>query len=227
MSLPSVLTLSSLTLLILSQNLVISYSRYPRYPIKQKLDCLNNENCDNNEWSLSANLETLDSWNCDFSLDTCGIHNQHNMDSYFVHYSNNAAQVFGKKGLLYLDTAKAYSTGARLITPYFPTNGCRYACLTIEYLIDSNSVKNLYLIQQDIRDYCIWQKNNYSNGWTNSSITIDLTRGKPRFFFEARFDRYLNNFGFIAISNMRYQLGACDRSEANQCYMNRFFGTYI
>jgi hypothetical protein len=177
--------------------------------------CPDGQNCHKRR---TVELESLQFWNCDFSLNDCGIHNQHNMDSYFIHLSNKSVPVFGKKGLLYLSASKARSSGARLITPYFPTNGCRYGCLTVEYLICGNGIRNLYLIQQDVSNYCVLQRDNdYSNSWKESHLTIDLTRSNPRFFIEVHFNKSQNSFGFIAISNLRFEYESCQRDETNAC----------
>jgi hypothetical protein len=144
------------------------------------------------------------------------------MDSYFVHLSNKSVAVFGKRGLLYLSAPKAQSSGARLITPYFPTNGCRYGCLTVEYLICGNGISNLYLIQQDVSNYCVWHKNNdYSDSWKESRFTIDLTRRSPRFFIEVRFNNFANSFGFIAISNLRFEYESCQEMRPMR-HLNQF-----
>ena len=144
-----------------------------------------------------VSMTALQTWNCDFGTNDCGIHNQYNMGSYFVPMPDSADPVLGRRGLLYLDLSRAHSAGARLVTPYFPTNGCRYACLTIEYILCGNSIENVYLIQQDVRNYCVWQKrNDHSYRWTTTSMTVDLNKSNPRFFIEVRFDPRVNNFGF-------------------------------
>lgn len=173
-------------------------------------------------------INALQEWNCNFGTNDCGIHNQYNMGSYFIPMPESADPVLGRKGLLYLDLSRAHSAGARLITPYFATNGCRYGCLTIEYILCGRSIENLYLIQQDVRNYCIWQKrNDHSYRWTNTSVTIELSEGSPRFFIEFRFNPHLNKFGFIGISDMKFKYGECDHNEANECDLNHFVETLL
>lgn len=175
-----------------------------------------------------VSMTALQTWNCDFGTNDCGIHNQYNMGSYFVPVPDSADPVLGRRGLLYLDLSRAHSAGARLVTPYFPTNGCRYACLTIEYILCGNSIENLYLIQQDVRNYCVWQKrNDHEYRWTTTSMTIDLSKSNPRFFLEVRFDPRVNNFGFVGIADMKFKYGECEHNEANECDLNRFVGTLL
>jgi hypothetical protein len=221
MSFPLLSILSILILLMISQNMANPFNRAKRHHNKYDVShCPDGQNCHKRR---TVELESLQFWNCDFSLNDCGIHNQHNMDSYFIHLSNKSVPVFGKKGLLYLSASKARSSGARLITPYFPTNGCRYGCLTVEYLICGNGIRNLYLIQQDVSNYCVLQRDNdYSNSWKESHLTIDLTRSNPRFFIEVHFNKSQNSFGFIAISNLRFEYESCQRDETNACHLNRF-----
>ncbi len=216
MSFPLLSILSILILLTISQNMANPFNRAKRHHNKYDVShCPDGQNCHKRR---TVELESLQFWNCDFSLNDCGIHNQHNMDSYFIHLSNKSVPVFGKKGLLYLSASKARSSGARLITPYFPTNGCRYGCLTVEYLICGNGIRNLYLIQQDVSNYCVLQRDNdYSNSWKESHLTIDLTRSNPRFFIEVHFNKSQNSFGFIAISNLRFEYESCQRDETNAC----------
>lgn len=112
--------------------------------------------------------------------------------------------------MMFLDVSNAKSSGARLITQYFPANGCQFACLTIEYLLCGNAPKSLYIIQQDKKNYCVLQvRNTRAQGWANSSVTIDLSNGSPRFFIEAHFDCLPPKYGSIAISNMAFTYGKC------------------
>jgi hypothetical protein len=68
---------------------------------------------------------------------------------------------------------------------------------------------------------CVSQKDNdYSNNWKESRLTIDLTRSSPRFFIEVHFNKSQNSFGFIAISNLRFEYESYQRDETNACHLN-------
>src|SRR5205807_839183 len=123
--------------------------------------------------------------------------------------------------MMYLDVSTSQSIGGRLMTQYFPSfNGCQKGCLTIDYIMCGSGPKSLYLIQQDKDNYCVWQSKNdefENSGWKSSSITINLSRGPPRFFIEAHVNPY--QYGAIAISNMSFRYGECSQySTQNSDY---------
>lgn len=168
--------------------------------------------------------ESVDDVICNFTTNNCGFYNQHNMLSYFKRINKFPFNIISGNGMLFLDliwSASRRSSGARLISPYFRTNGQTQACLMIKFLTWGHGITKLLVIQQDKSNKCIWQWDNNNYGiidpdkyWTTAQIPVHLSDGDPRFFIEAH--TVYHQYGFVVIDDIVLSYKNCTKINPNQ-----------
>lgn len=163
----------------------------------------------------------LSQWNCQFEYDFCGLKNAYNM-ARFQRHSDTGSPIFGESSMIFVNVSTAANfLAARLESDYFAIASNPFACLSLRYLMYGSGAVKLFLVQQDIRNKCIWVDNNdpvdNRGQWQEAKLTIDLRDGNPRFFIEAHIDSRLQRYGTIAISRIGFSYGVCPHDDTNFC----------
>lgn len=156
-------------------------------------------------------LQSGEQWRCSF-VDQCGIVNQSNMPANFTLLPTT--ELFGERGLFYLDSSKCHRNGARLITPYFAwSTHLRTVCLTLKYVIFGNAVTRFLVVKQDKVNVALWSdKLSITGRWNYAHIKVNVLPDKPaRFFVEVNFNNHPNRVGFLAISEVILRDSYCPR----------------
>jgi len=168
---------------------------------------------------LKRSYGLMNHWNCRFETDFCGLTNAYNMDQ-FQRHSDRFRPMFAETSMLYINSSIARNfQAARLESDYFTADSESFGCLSLRYLMYGTGAAKLYVIQQDIRNKCIWSETNadYSGQWREAQMTIDLRDGGSRFFIEAHVNSRPPNDGTIAISRIGFHYGVCPFSQTNNC----------
>ncbi|CAG2103134.1 unnamed protein product [Medioppia subpectinata] len=168
-------------------------------------------------------------WSCEFDRNDCGVINDQIVGNYFKLRSNQMRPLLGQTNYLWLNITDttSMSSGARLITPYFPTKNYPKGCLSIDYMMRGNGMKEMIVYQQEGENRCLWSYSSHETSgdsigtttemWHKLSLGVDLTAGSPRFFVETHFDNRPPNVGSLAISRIQFTCNECQQNSANNC----------
>lgn len=77
---------------------------------------------------------------CEFEDSLCDLKNDVQMKTLFEMRSARDPPIHGFTNMLAIDISTAKSPGARLVTMYFPTNGYRFGCFTMDYLLQGSGM---------------------------------------------------------------------------------------
>ena len=126
-------------------------------------------------------------------------------------------RIFYIKGLLFLDLIWAEwkrGSGARLVSPYFPDLNHTDGCLQMKFLSWGHGIIEMFVIQQDFENRCIWQYPNHNYNYVNPNkywqtveIPVTVHGHSPRFFVEISLFYY--KLGFVAIDWFRLSYQRC------------------
>jgi hypothetical protein len=163
---------------------------------------------------------------CTFNNDFCGYSNQENMLYNFELIDHFPDHIISGKGMLFLDLIWSEwrrSSGARLVSSYYPDKNYRKGCFNIKFITWGHGITHLLLIQQDRVNRCIWQYDNLnfdhrhpSQFWRYAQIPVDLTNGPSKFFIEAQI--YYYKLGFVAIDEIVLSYNECQYNNVGTNY---------
>lgn len=180
--------------------------------------------------SYNGPLQTI--WNCKLNRQPCELKNgvhfipfenevTREKDTLVVHLDRAAQILDGKRAQ---PRPKVQFRASRLWTKnYFPAR-YRNACLHISYLMTGQHHKQLYVLQRNQMDKCVYSAESHGTSytsWVDAEIQLDLKCGDARFVIDFEYDlpsnTDYNSMGMIEIRKMSLAYGNCTRNDGNEC----------
>ena len=189
-------------------------------------------------------------WNCKLNRQPCDLKNGINFIPFetsddkrnrfgsetFVANLVEASQIID--GRMEQKNPKLSFKASRLWTKnYFPAR-FRNACLFLSYSMLGNYRKQLYIMQRNAEDVCVYSAEHYgqqqqsyaiSTGqsspnnqrWIDAEIQLDLKYGDARFVLDFEYDLpatiNYQSMGSVEIRNFSIAYGNCLRNDGNEC----------
>ncbi|OTF71470.1 hypothetical protein BLA29_012584 [Euroglyphus maynei] len=111
---------------------------------------------------------------------------------------------------------------------YFPAR-YRNACLFLSYSMSGNFRKQLYVMQRNEEDVCVYSAEHHglkytspTTRWIDAEIQLNLKYGDARFVLDFEYDIPSNignyqEIGLVDIRNFSIAYGNCFRNDGNEC----------
>lgn len=113
-----------------------------------------------------------------------------------------------------VDSLKAESSAARLITPYIKTRNREEICLHLQYMMQGQGIETMTVIQQDrleTRPVYTVSSSEKKGMWRLAKMDLVMREGISRFFVEVRLKSHIS--GMFMIRELFYEAGKCNRDN--------------
>ena len=129
--------------------------------------------------------------------------------------------------VMIVDSLKAESSAARLITPYIKTRNREEICLHLQYLMQGEGVETMTVIQQDrleTRPVYTVSSIEKKGMWRLAKMDLVMREGISRYFIEVRLKSHVS--GMFMIRELFYEAGKCKRDSATFMKRSRLMDKY-
>lgn len=157
---------------------------------------------------------------CEYPRENCGMQSQEGLGAEF----ESAYTFFGNQyeKVALVESKKATSSAARLITPYVKSHNREEICFVMEYLMQGPGIESMTIIQQDRREtrpvYTV-DGAEKRNMWRIVKMDLVLREGINRYFVEVRIKRQVS--GMFMVRQLHYESGRCQHEESVRSQLRR------